>query len=347
MRIGVIGINHKLADLNLRELLAKAFQKRFARAKIVHPNQSFILLSTCNRTELYFSSDDLSSTHTYILTSLREEIAFEFEQKLYTFFQYDCFFHLAKVVSGLDSAIIGETEIQGQVKEAYLSALKLHSLEKDLHFLFQKCLKIGKEIRSKIPLEKGIPDLEHACLYKGKALFDSLEEAKVLFVGASDINVKIIRFLQAKGVSNIALANRTFETACQISHKLNLHPLPSWQNASSWGQYDWIIFGTKAPDYLITKENFSRDAKAKLIIDLSVPRNVDPEIASHKVHLMNIDEINSLLKDKRKGVLDFLKTAEKSIENLTRTQVSLFKKRDRSLASKALIEIKATSTTLG
>lgn len=323
MRIGVIGINHKLADLSLREVLAKAFQKRFSHCKILHPYQSFILLSTCNRTELYFSSDDLSSTHAYILSCLRTEIEAPFDQKLYSFFQKDCFFHLAKVVSGLDSAIVGETEIQGQVKAAYMSATCLHPLEKDLHFLFQKCLKIGKEIRSKIPLEKGIPDLEHACLFKALSLFGSMDGAKVLFVGASDINIKIIRFFKAKGISNIVLTNRTFEKAVMVAKRLDITPIP-WQE-DVWKEYDLIICGTKAPEYLIKQQSFLGDAQ-KLIIDLSVPRNVDPTLACSHVHVVNIDELNALLQDKR-GVSNFVKTAERTVANLTRIQVNLFKQK--------------------
>lgn len=331
MLIGVIGINHKIADLNLRELLAHAFQKRFSHSKILHARQSFILLSTCNRTELYFSSNDLSYTHTYILSCLREEISIEFEQKLYSFFQNDCFFHLAKVVSGLDSAIIGETEIQRQVKEAYMNATCLQPLEKDLHFLFQKCLKIGKEIRSKIPLDRTIPDLEHACFFKGKTLFEDIEKTKVLFVGASEINIKIIRFLQSKGLESITLANRSFEKGKQIAKNLGVHHLQTWNDTVSWTAFDWIIFGTKASNYLMTNNNFA-PSKQTLVIDLSVPRNVDPIMTS--VCLINIDEMNSLLKNKREGTSMFVKKAVNSIENLTMIQVNLFKKKNHIQAKK-------------
>lgn len=328
MRIGVIGINHKLADLKLREVLAKAFQKLFANSKIIHQGHSLVLLSTCNRTELYFSSEDLSGTHTYVLTALREALNEDFEQKLYSFFHKDCFSHLAKVTSGLDSAIMGETEIQGQVKAAYLSACTGQRLEKDLHFLFQKSLKIGKEIRSTIPLERGIPDLEHACLHLGKRFFQDVENKSVLFIGASDINLKIIRFFQARGIGRITLANRTASTAAALGAKFKLSILP-WEKLSSWKDYDWILFGTKAPDYLISfSQGEARPKERKLIIDLCVPRNVDPEIASDTIHLANIDEINSSLKARSRHLFDFAKEAEKSIDSMAKTQVLLFKKKN-------------------
>ncbi len=136
MRVGLIGINHKLADLKLRELLAYACQKRFGPVFSTHENHSFVLLSTCNRTEVYFSSEDLTNTHNYLLSILRQEVKYEFEQKLYSFFGYDCFFHLSRVTAGLDSAIVAETEIQGQVKTAYDNAQEFSQLPSDLHFLF-------------------------------------------------------------------------------------------------------------------------------------------------------------------------------------------------------------------
>src|SRR5262245_20986881 len=116
MKVGVVGINHKLADLKLREQLAKNCQKCFGSLRAVNEHHHFILLSTCNRTEIYFSSEDLTTTHTYLLSILRMEVEGEFDHKLYSYFGVDSFCHLTRVTLGLDSAIIGETEIQGQVK---------------------------------------------------------------------------------------------------------------------------------------------------------------------------------------------------------------------------------------
>src|SRR5262245_52879886 len=103
MRFGVVGINHKLADLKLREKLAKACQNRFLSSSF-HGDHHFVLLSTCNRTEFYFSSDDLAETHSYLLRILRQDVEDDFDQKLYTYFGTDCFLHLTRVTSGLDSA---------------------------------------------------------------------------------------------------------------------------------------------------------------------------------------------------------------------------------------------------
>ncbi len=203
MRIGVVGINYKLADLKLREQLAKACQRRFGVTQSIPGHHHFILLSTCNRTEVYFSSEDLATTHTYLLSILRNDIEEEFDHKLYSFFGVDCFSHLARVASGLDSAIVAETEIQGQVKAAYEVAASYHSLPKELHFLFQKALGISKKIRSELQLGRGMPSLEHAILNIGRHFFKIPEKARILFIGASEINCKILFYLRTKNLYQI------------------------------------------------------------------------------------------------------------------------------------------------
>ena len=292
MRIGVVGINHKLADLKLREKLAKACQRCFGAFQAVHGQHFFILLSTCNRTEVYFSSADLAATHTYLLSILRNEVEDEFDHKLYSFFGIDCFSHLTRVTLGLDSAIIGETEIQGQVKLAYENTSDYHSLPSDLHFLFQKALKISKKLRSELNLGRGMPNLEHAVLQTGKHVFKNPEQISLLFVGASDINQKILSFLKNKNFQNITLCNRSNEQSILLGELYGVKYL-AWSQLKSWQEYDWIIFGTKSPDYLITQQEVLHGKfSQKLIMDLCVPRNVEPRLGQNSnIILLNIDQI--------------------------------------------------------
>lgn len=332
MQIGVIGINHKLADLKLREKLAKACQRRFGAEYYLHYKHAFVLLSTCNRTEIYFSSENLAETHSYILSILKHHVEEEFDQKLYSYFNNDCFLHLARVASGLDSAIIAETEIQGQVKNAYQKACEFTHLPHELHYLFQKCLKIGKNVRSELPKVVGIPDLEHAILSAGKSLCGSPDEKRLLFVGVSDINLKILSFLKENRINNITLCNRTDETAFILSRKYDIGVL-EWSELGRWHEYDWIIFGTKAPEYLITQKGLPKGLlERKLIIDLCVPRNVDPSLGYHsKITLLNIDQINRMLKVREETMSNFLVDAEAFIDKHTERQVSLFKEKERRL----------------
>lgn len=337
MRVGVIGINHKLADLNLREKLAKACQRRFGLDNSLHENHAFLLLSTCNRTEIYFSSENLAIAHTYILSILRQEVFEDFEQKLYSYFGYDCFYHLCHVTAGLDSAIIAETEIQGQVKEAYGKASLHHELPADLHYLFQKSFKVSKQARSKLLKGKKMPEVEHAVFQTGTHFFKSLENVKILFVGASEINQKILRFFATKELPSITICNRTHQKSQTLAKQYALNILP-WQNLNEWVNYDWIIFGTKASHHLIQKEQMPFFEKNKLLIDLSFPRNVDPRIAKDpRIVLLNIDQINRMLKFRKAKLSQMLDEASSLIESSAKLYLDLFSAKERrSIALEAV-----------
>jgi glutamyl-tRNA reductase len=324
MRIGILGINHKSADLRLREKLAKACHRRFGSENSLHSRFSYVLLSTCNRTEIYFSSPDLAQTHTHLLAILRGEVEEEFEHRVYSYFGSDCFFHLACVTAGVDSALVGETEIQGQVKRAYEDAVSIRPLSSELHFLFQKCLKIGKNVRTQEDLSRGLPTLEEAILQAGENLLGNLERRKILFVGLSEINHKIFVRFKQKGFRNITFCNRSFEKAARVAEREHVKLLP-WEEFGKWISFDLAIFGTKCPDFLVSEAPMSY--KQKLVIDLSVPRNVDPQLGRQKgITLLNVDQLNRVIDRRRR-----IKAAEIGrlethvIARAVERQVSLFK----------------------
>lgn len=331
MRVGVLGINHKLADLKLREFLAKACQRRFGAATSMHSDHHFILLSTCNRTEVYFSSDDLAATHSYLLSILRNDVSEDFDQKLYSYFSQDCFQHLCRVTAGLDSAIVAETEIQGQVKAAYEKALDSCHLPYELHYLFQKALGIAKKARAVLPMTPGLPNLEHAILQTGRHIFKSPETAKILFIGASEINQKILSFLKNKNMSEIALCNRTSERGRSVAEMHDV-PLVSWDEVARWHAYDWIILSTKAQEHLISyKQMTGAPISHKLIIDLSVPRNAEPILSRcPNITLVNIDQINSRLKTRRKTMHLSLCMAEELVIQAATQHAKIFQEKEQS-----------------
>jgi len=334
MRIGVVGINHKLADLKLREQLAKACQKWFGVLRAVHDHHTFVLLSTCNRTEIYFCSQDLAETHTYLLGILRVEVEEEFDHKLYSYFGIDCFSHLTRVTLGLDSAIIAETEIQGQVKLAYENTSEYHRLPGELHFLFQKALGITKKLRSELQLGRGMPNLEHAILQTGKHMFQNPEQARLLFVGASDINQKILAFLKNKYFRHLTLCNRSDDHASALSKQYDVNHLP-WSDLSLWIEYDWIIFGTKSPEYLISQRHLSHSCVGeKLIMDLCVPRNVDPKLGQDaRITLLNIDQINRQLDIRHRRMTHLLTQAEERVMHATQEHAARYTAKNQSKIS--------------
>lgn len=331
MRVGVLGINHKLAGLHLRELLAKICQRRLHPGQSTHGEHSFVLLSTCNRTEVYFSSEDLAETHSYLLSILRHDVSEDFDQKLYSYFGQDCLLHLSRVTAGLDSAIVAETEIQGQVKTAYESSQEYYHLPFELHYLFQKSLSIAKKIRAVLPVKPGLPDLSHAVYQTGQYFFFSKPEPKILFIGASEINEKALSFLKQKKHAHISLCNRSEASGRAIASKYDISYV-DWNEIHSWQNYDWIIVGTKSPEFLIHYHSLTSPiADQKLVMDLSVPRNVDPLIARHpKITLLNIDQINRMLKIRRKTLSHALEIAEQLVVETINMQMKLFYEKEKN-----------------
>lgn len=309
MRVGVVGINHKQAELGVRELLAKTCQKWFGPLAPCHLRHQFILLSTCNRTEIYFSSEDLGAAHSYILNLIG------YNQKYYSFFGLDCFYHLSRVTAGMDSAIIWESEIQKQVKNAYEEGAKKTKLPKELHFIFQKALHNGKLVRSRFQAHPGLPDLEHTVFSTGFEHLKGVEKPKVLFVGASAINLKILSFLKKKELTSLTLCNRSEEKGIQFAKKHGCSFLP-WEKLSDWHLYDWVIYGTRSPTYLLKKEEIGN----RCIMDLSVPRNVDPRILG----VYNIDALHQIVQTKREILGDLVADANSLLrEAISRQRCSL------------------------
>lgn len=334
MQIGVLGINHKLANLKLRETFAKVCERRFHPLNSTHGEHSFILLSTCNRTEIYFCSNELAETHSYLLAILRQELKEDFDHKLYSYFGFECFYHLSRVTVGLDSACIAETEIQGQVKNAYEQASSRLKLPPELHYLFQKSLNIGKQIRTELNLGRGLPGLHSAVMETAAHFFSGVATPKILFVGASAINEKI---LSSKKLPNVFLMTRSQKKAQEFKEKLGIIPL-EW-NPDNWHHFDWIIFGTKASDYLVRPEKQYRLNSKKLVMDLSVPRNVDPALAKEPlVTLLNIDQLNRLLNSRQKDLKEALERADQLVVALAERHIGIYQqKQDSKLKILALI----------
>jgi glutamyl-tRNA reductase len=339
MRIGVLGINHKSSELSFQELLARACRKRLCCDEEISQRLSCVVLSTCNRTEVYFSSNDLAAAHSELLQTLREEIDEPFEHKLYTYFGADCFTHLALVTAGLDSMILVESEIQRQVRIAYENTALYYRLPSCMHYLFQKCLQIGKQVRSSIFPPTGHTSLSGMIWQIGQWVFNSTASKRVLFIGNSEINRKTLLLLKRKGVHQISLCTRSPASAEELksSHQVTLI---DWTQLSSWKQFDWIICGTHAPDYLIScqdlRSNVNIDSDdalermtPKLILDLSVPRNVEPALARHpQITLLNMEEVGHLIERKEQRDCIEVQRMEAFVWDRVRKHVLLFHQKE-------------------
>lgn len=324
MRVGVLGINYKSSDLQLREFLAKACQTSFGNESFFSSQFKVVLLSTCNRTEIYFSAEDLAQVHSELLAILRGKIELPFEHKLYSYFGVECFAHLATVTSGLDSVIIAETEIQKQVKTAYENACLYYTLPSCLHFMFQKCLKIGKEMRSSFPLSRGGVTLEGMIFHLSKLLLKDMKKTSVFFLGNSEINRKILSYFVRKGVGPITLCTRAPHSAKELKDNYSIQ-LVDWSSLSSWKDYDLVICATNQQEYLLFYEQADFTCKTRLVCDLGIPRNADPYLKQHPgITLFNVEELGRLIDQKQDYRKKEIESSAEKIRFFVEKQFGLF-----------------------
>ena len=270
LHVAVIGVNYK-QGLFIRENIAQAFHT------LAQTLPHCVLLVTCHRVELYFSHRDLQAQISYILHYLHSSYHYP-KEIFYLFSEKNCFLHLVKVISGLDSVVVAETEIQGQVKRAYAQSQKLDG---QLHFLFQKSLHIAKQMRRQFtaPASSWEQTLfDFASTTVGPKL------SSVLFIGASRITMKSIKAWQHH-VDTVALSSKR-----QLPKIPNIEMIP-WNQLSCWNSFDLVIVATTAPAPVLT---IPHTAVTTCVIDMSMPRMVDTSIGE-VTRLFHLDHFFSYL----------------------------------------------------
>lgn len=283
LQIGVVGVNHKTAPLHVREI----FQKNCTKCLLNQARFPVVVLSTCNRTEVYFCLNEISLTQ--MTQYIVEPALMPF---IYSYQEEACFIHLCQVSLGLDSALIGETEIQGQVRKAYELAAQAHRLSHHLHYAFQKGLKISKELRSSSNLYHQTFSVETLLLQQIKDTLCNWFNAKILFIGASEINIKILNYFRMKSVGELAITNRNNDKIKSLESSCDL---VLWQDVKTWVNYDVVIVATKALSPVILLSDIQYSYHTQLLIDLSVPRNIDPQLgAMMGIELLDMDSITEI-----------------------------------------------------
>lgn len=278
MDIGVVGVNFKTTSLAFRESFAESIhfldQERF----------SFVVVSTCNRVEIYFSGESLVKLHSFLLAHVQKMVPLEL---LYSYFSYDCFLHLAKVASGLDSARFFESEIQRQIKKSYQASMEKRTLSGVMHYVFQKSLHVGKELRSLYSHRKR-PSLEKTLWDVVKKPFASPEELSILFVGFSQTNRQIFDYFRRKGVEKIAFSSRNPSALQSFSKEKNIRIVP-WKEQLSFEGFSVIMVASNQTKLSLEK---SERCKPAFIFDLSVPRVVEYKEQNPEVVFHNMEDID-------------------------------------------------------
>lgn len=331
MNLAVIGINHKSAPVEVREKFS------FSPKQIVEVNRLLksqggllenVVLSTCNRMEIYVvagQKGDYIDAIKEFLSRFHNVSLAEYNDIFYVYKNKEAIEHLFRVASGLDSMIIGEMEILGQVKKAYQDAQASHSTGKILNRLFEKAFNTAKKIRTDTSVGHGAVSVSSAAIRLAKKILGNLEDKVALIIGAGLIGEQLVLYLKKNGISGILVANRTLEKAKLLTEKFSAKAVSFDEFRGKLADVDIVITSTGAPHCIIHKDDIiglmpRRKQKPLFIIDLAVPRDVEQEVNKiDNVYLYNIDDLQKIVEQNislRKNELD---TCNMIIDNSSQT----------------------------
>lgn len=309
MPVVLVGLSHKSCPVTVREKFAFTEAKIPATLQIIRESgiaEEAVILSTCNRVELYASTsldpgracaelqELLVRIHDY-----RDPI----NDELYKLGEPDSVEHLFKVASGLDSLVLGETEILGQLKKAYDLALQHQFTGSRLNKVFQRAFNVAKQIRTETNIQRGSVSVGSAAAELAEKIFSSLEDRTVMVIGAGDTSEKTARALLSRGAKHILVSNRSYDRAEALAEELNGRAVRFENWADEFSSLDIIISSTSAPHYVIDRARLEPLLKARrgdplLLIDIAVPRDIDPAVNSlDDVFLYNIDDLQAIAAD--------------------------------------------------
>jgi glutamyl-tRNA reductase len=314
MALVVVGASHRTAPIDLRERMA------FGRSEIPEVLGALresavvaeaVLLSTCNRTELYLMGGDEQPGVEAARHLLAQRAGMSPERitpHLYVRRDRDVVDHLFRVTAGLDSMVVGEPQIQGQVKEAYQLARETHSavgpaVGAALNRLFQSASNIGGRVRSETTIGMGAASISTAAVDLAKKIFGSLRGRRAMVLGAGEMSEVTLECLHAEGMSSTIVANRTFDRARQMAARWNGVAIGFDSFEASLADVDVMVCSTAAPHPVVTRARLRRAVPGGLsrplcIIDIAVPRDVEPAVGDEpNIFLYNIDDLRQIVGD--------------------------------------------------
>ncbi len=308
MKLFVVGINHKTAPVEIRERLS------FAKRDIANANRRLkervrleegLILSTCNRVEIYAVANSREKDHVNEIKCFLSEYhgidPLELENRLYMFKGEETVRHLFKVASGLDSMVIGEMEILGQVKDAYQDAVESKTSGKVLNRLLQKAFSTAKKIRTDTFISRGAVSVSSVAVRLAEKILGDLADKKVFIIGAGNVAEQLMVYLKKDGIQSISVANRTFEKAHALADNFGAVAVRFEDLWERLIDTDIVITSTGAPHSIIHKQDIAdlmpkRKQKPLFIIDLAVPRDVDVEAGRiDNVYLYDIDDLKKIV----------------------------------------------------
>lgn len=338
MNIKIIGFNHKTASIGIREKLSfpkSSLEKALSSLKNNEIIEEGVILSTCNRIEIYALAKDnkkINGALTGFLEKFHKINMHDFKSHAYEFEDIDAIRHLFRVSSSLDSQILGENQILGQVKQAFFSARRIGSVSRIFSFLFEEAIKIGKQARTQTQIGYGAVSISTAAVEMARKIFEDLSDKKILIIGAGKIGELSANHLRGRGSEMVLVANRTFSKAQELAKKFNGKAVEFNKFPEALIQADIVISSVSAPHVLV-KQNMMYDIMRKrknrpiFFIDLGLPRNIDPNVNKiENIYVYNLDDLEKVKDANLKERLSEAKKIEGLIDNhLIKVQAKLKK----------------------
>lgn len=310
MQLVVLGLNHRSAPVEVRERFSFSKDELASAMNHIYEHEEVeecVLLSTCNRTELYVVLNDVETDHVkeYMMHFLMHLKQIEGQTDEEWFFLYEgraCIDHLFKVAASLDSLVLGEGQILSQLKMAYIESYSKGLTGSIFNIIFQKAISVGKKVRTMTGIANTPVSVSYTAVNLAEDSLDKpMNEAKVLILGAGQMSELTARHLQAKGVSSIFVSNRTLKKAEELAAQFNGKAVNFDSFVEEAKTADILITSTGAPHYIIEREEAEaimkcREGKPIVMIDIAVPRDIDPSITDIEgIYLYNIDALESVV----------------------------------------------------
>lgn len=311
MNLICLGISHQTASVELRELLAfaeKEIPSALRRLVAEHGLAEALILNTCNRVEIYAVTNGLEQGAECIERFLRSwfEVGHELELPLYHRTGRDTATHLFRVASGLESMVLGETEIFGQIKKAYALAQEARSTAKTLNQLFQQSFRVGKFLRNNTTIQRGSTSVGSVAVDLAEKVFGDLVSCHVMLMGAGEMSRVVAQSLLSRGAKSVIVSNRSLDRAQELALEIGGEAIAfdTWEQRAA--DTDIIITSTAAPYAIIREEHAIRAMRKRrgrplIIIDIAVPRDVDPAVGRvPDVYLYPIDALAQIADEGRR-----------------------------------------------
>jgi glutamyl-tRNA reductase len=341
MNIACFGLSHQTASVDFRERFAipdSALSEALTRLRTIEGVEEGLIVSTCNRTEFYVAGAAAQLPATRFFEEFYRGLRSGDEPHFFGLWADTCVQHLFRVVSGLESMVVGETEVFGQVKRAYEAAVLEKATGRRLNKLFQKSFHVGKQVRSSTAVGRGSISVGSIAVDLAEQIFGKLDGCKIMVLGAGDTSEKMARSFKARGAHHIFVSNRSFDRAQILAQETGGRAIRFEEWDREFADLDILVTSTSAPHAIVTAEKIApvlkhRGDRPLFMIDVAVPRDIEPNV--HRldgVYVYDLDALQSMAERSMearkqeaagcdrliaKHVIEFQNWIEKSVNPMT------------------------------